>query len=129
MMTSRAGASRTSCAEPSACLAATRSTPRCSRCARRWRPSRTPGSWSWPGKKDKGERTADERWALIRAAMEDQASGAIHVDPGTRDCKYTRAEVETLIAMTAAVLCIVPDNPRSRTRPRQQDGAPSADHG
>jgi hypothetical protein len=63
---------------------------------------------SWPGKKDKGERTADERWALIRAAMEDQASGAMHVDPGTKDYKYTRAEVETLIAMTAALLCIVP---------------------
>jgi len=42
-------------------------------------------SWNWPGKKDKGERTADERWALIRAAMEDQASGAMHVDPGTKD--------------------------------------------
>lgn len=39
-------------------------------------------SWSWPGKKDKGERTADERWALIRAAMEDQASGP---------CTWTRA--------------------------------------
>jgi hypothetical protein len=32
----------------------------------------------------------------------------MHADPGTRDCRYTRAEVETLIAMTAAVLCIVP---------------------
>jgi hypothetical protein len=65
-------------------------------------------SWNWPGKKDKGERTADERWASIRAAMEDQASGAMHVDPGTRDYKYTRAEVEALIAMTAALLSIVP---------------------
>jgi hypothetical protein len=60
------------------------------------------------GKKAKGECTADERWALIRAAMEDQASGAMHVDPGTKDYKYTRAEVETLIAMTAALLCIMP---------------------
>lgn len=65
-------------------------------------------NWTWPGKKAKGERTADERWALIRAAMEDQASGAMHVDPGTKDYKYTRAEVETLIAMTAALLCIMP---------------------
>jgi hypothetical protein len=65
-------------------------------------------AWSWPGKKDKGARTAGERWALIRAAMEDQASGAMHVDPGTKDYKYTRAEVETLIAMTAALLCSVP---------------------
>jgi hypothetical protein len=65
-------------------------------------------NWNWPGKKDKGERTAGERWALIRAAMEDQASGAMHVDPGTNTYTYTRAEVETLIAMTAALLCIVP---------------------
>jgi len=65
-------------------------------------------NWNWPGKKGKGEYTADERWALIRAAMEDQASGAMHVDPGTRDYEYTRAEVEALIAMAAALLCIVP---------------------
>ena len=45
---------------------------------------------------------------MIRAAMEDQASGAMHVDPGTKDYKYTRAEVETLIVMTAALLCIMP---------------------
>ena len=68
---------------------------------------RTSG-WNWPGKKDKGEITADERWALIRAAIEDQASGAMHVDPGTKDYTYTRAEVETLIAMTAALLGVVP---------------------
>ena len=65
-------------------------------------------SWGWPGKKNRGERTADERWALIRAAMDDQASGAMHVDPGTRDYRYTRAEVETLIAMTAALLRVMP---------------------
>jgi hypothetical protein len=64
-------------------------------------------SWNWPGKKDKIERTADERWALIRSAMEDQASGAMHVDPGTRNYKYTRTEVETLIAMTAALLSVM----------------------
>lgn len=65
-------------------------------------------SWSWPGRKDKGDLTADERWALIRAAMEDQASGAMHVDPGTKAYKYNRAEVEALIAMTAALLCVMP---------------------
>lgn len=64
--------------------------------------------WGWPGRKDKGELTADERWARIRAGMEDQASGAMHVDPGTKDYKYTRTEVETLIAMTAALLCVMP---------------------
>jgi len=40
--------------------------------------------------------------------MEDQASGAMHVDRGTKDHKYTRAEVEVLIAMTAALLCVMP---------------------
>ena len=65
-------------------------------------------SWNWPGKKKKGEFTADERWALIRSAMEDQASGAMHVDAGTRDYKYTRAEVEALIAMTAALSSVMP---------------------
>jgi hypothetical protein len=64
--------------------------------------------WNWPGRKDRGEVTADERWALIRAAMEDQASGAMHVDLGTKDYKYSRAEVETLIVMTAALLHVIP---------------------
>lgn len=63
--------------------------------------------WNWPGKKDKLELTAGERWALIRGAIEDQASGAMHVDMGTKEYKYTRAEVETLIVMTAALLCVV----------------------
>jgi hypothetical protein len=67
------------------------------------------GSWPWPvGKKDKGEITAGERWALIRAAAEDQASGAMHVDPGTKDHIYSRAEVEALIAITAALLNVLP---------------------
>jgi len=67
------------------------------------------GSWNRPSnRKDKGQITADERWALIRAAMEDQASGAMHVDPGTKDHAYTRAEVETLIAMTGALLNVLP---------------------
>jgi hypothetical protein len=69
---------------------------------------RKTSGWNWPGRKDKGEVTVDERWALIRAAMEDQASGAMHVDPGTKDHDYTRTEVETLIAMTAALLRVVP---------------------
>ena len=64
--------------------------------------------WNLPGKKDKGYCTVDERWAMIRSAMEDQASGAMHVDPGTRDHIYTRTEVEAVIAMTAALLCVMP---------------------
>ena len=65
-------------------------------------------SWKWPGRKDRTDRTADERWAFIRAAMEDQASRAMHVDAGTKDYTYNRAEVETLIAMTGALLSVVP---------------------
>ncbi|MFJ6384723.1 hypothetical protein ACIQI7_32535 [Kitasatospora sp. NPDC092039] len=65
--------------------------------------------WNRPGsKKDKGQITADERWALIRCALEDQASGAMHVDPGTRDYRYSRTEVESLIAMAAALLRLLP---------------------
>lgn len=64
-------------------------------------------SWSWPGKKDKEQWTADERWARIRAALEDQASGTVHLQ-GTRDHQYSRDEVEALLAMTAALLRIVP---------------------
>jgi hypothetical protein len=77
--------------------------------ARRWRPIKHTGSWPWPpGKKDKGEITVGERWALIRAAVEDQASGAMHVDPGTKDYTYSRSEVEALIAITAALLNVMP---------------------
>jgi hypothetical protein len=68
---------------------------------------RNTSGWGWPGRKDKGELTADERWAPIWAAMEDQASGAMHVDPGTKDYKYTRTEKQALIAMTAALLCVM----------------------
>lgn len=64
--------------------------------------------WDSPGKKDRNQRTAEERWALIRAALEDQASGAMHGDAGTKDHAYSRHEVEALIAMTAGLLTIVP---------------------
>ncbi|MFH9355366.1 hypothetical protein [Kitasatospora sp. NPDC017646] len=46
----------------------------------------------------------DERWALVRSALEDQASGAMHTDPSTKDHTYTHAEAEVLIAATAALL-------------------------
>jgi hypothetical protein len=64
--------------------------------------------WDSPGKKDKNQRTAGERWAFIRASLEDQASGAMHTDAGTKDHAYSRHEVEALIAMTAGLLTIVP---------------------
>ncbi|MFD9320069.1 hypothetical protein ACFWDQ_20735 [Streptomyces sp. NPDC060053] len=62
-----------------------------------WRPCRraTPkldSGWSWPGNKPARERTPDQRWAWIRAALEDQASGALHKDAVTKTFKYSRAE-------------------------------------
>ncbi|MGA5509462.1 hypothetical protein [Streptomyces umbrinus] len=60
--------------------------------------------WDWPGKKPDKERTPEERWAWIRSALEDQASGALHKDAVTKNFTYSRIEAETLIAMAAALL-------------------------
>ena len=62
------------------------------------------GSWHWPtGKKEKGEITAERAVGLdAGSGRRAQASGAMHVDPGTKDYKYSRTEVEALIAITAA---------------------------
>jgi hypothetical protein len=68
---------------------------------------KTTSNWNWPGRKDRDERTADERWACIRSALEDQASGALHGDAGTKDYSYSRAEAEALIGMTAALLTVM----------------------
>lgn len=65
--------------------------------------------WNWPSSsKDRNDRTADERWAVIRGALEHQASGAMHDDGGTKGYVYSRAEAEALIGLTAALLSIVP---------------------
>lgn len=65
--------------------------------------------WNWPpSKKDRNDRTADERWAVIRGALEHQASGAMHEDGGTKGYVYSRGEAEALIGLTAALLTIVP---------------------
>ncbi|MDT0468737.1 hypothetical protein [Streptomyces gibsoniae] len=64
--------------------------------------------WAWPGKKDKDQQTADERWARIRADLEHQASGALHADSGTKDYTYSRTEAEAMIAATAALLRLLP---------------------
>lgn len=60
--------------------------------------------WSWSGAKPAREQAPDERWARIRAALEDQASGALHKDAVTKTFTYSRTEAETLIAMAAALL-------------------------
>ncbi|MFJ7078461.1 hypothetical protein [Streptomyces sp. NPDC098781] len=60
--------------------------------------------WSWPGSKPARERTPGERWAWIRSALEDQASGALHKDAVTREFKYSRTDAETMITAAAALL-------------------------
>ncbi|MEV6115971.1 hypothetical protein AB0L59_26575 [Streptomyces sp. NPDC052109] len=57
--------------------------------------------WSCPGSKPARERTPEERWAWIRAALEDQASGALHKDAVTKTFNYSRAEAETMIVAAA----------------------------
>lgn len=65
--------------------------------------------WNHPGpKKLKDQRTQDERWAWIRSALADQTSGALHKDTITKTFTYERAEAEVLIAMTTALLRLVP---------------------
>ena len=65
--------------------------------------------WKWSGmSKDKKQRLQDERWAWIRSALDDQASGAVHNDAVTKTFSYTRDDAEVLIAMTAALLRLVP---------------------
>jgi hypothetical protein len=67
-------------------------------------------SSGWPEQlnKDKQARDQAERWSAIRAAISDQASGAPHKDQVTKTFSYTRQEAETLIALAAALLRVVP---------------------
>lgn len=64
--------------------------------------------WNAPtaGRNDR-TATVEQRWSGIRAALEHQASGAMHGDGGTNGYVYSRAEVEALIGLTAALLSIV----------------------
>jgi hypothetical protein len=65
-------------------------------------------TWGLPGKE---EQDGTHRWRAVghhpgSTGGPGQRSHARR--PGTKDYKYSRAEVETLIAMTAALLCIAP---------------------
>lgn len=64
--------------------------------------------WSKTPAKDKIQRSQTERWSAIRAALTDQASGALHNDSVTKSFTYSRAEAESMIAMTASMLRVVP---------------------
>ncbi|MGW2462363.1 hypothetical protein ACWC4J_23755 [Streptomyces sp. NPDC001356] len=61
--------------------------------------------WDRPGsKKLASQCNQTERWWRIQEALYSQTSGAMHNDAVTKDFTYDRAEAETLLAMTAALL-------------------------
>ncbi|MFE5681471.1 hypothetical protein ACFQ7B_43390 [Streptomyces erythrochromogenes] len=65
--------------------------------------------WDRPGsKKLASQCNQTERWWRIQEALYSQTSGAMHNDEVTKDFTYDRAEAETLLAMTAALLRNVP---------------------
>ncbi|GHB18982.1 MULTISPECIES: hypothetical protein [Streptomyces] len=71
--------------------------------------------WDRPGsKKLANQCNQTERWWRIQDALYSQTSGAMHNDPVTKDFSYDRAEAETLLAMTAALLRNVPGAPMPR---------------
>lgn len=66
-------------------------------------------TWDNPGsKKQAGQCNQTERWWRIQDALYSQASGALHNDAVTKTFMYDRAEAETLLAMTSALLRNVP---------------------
>ncbi|MER7645522.1 hypothetical protein [Streptomyces sp. NPDC126522] len=65
--------------------------------------------WDNPGAKKLGNQyNQTERWWRIQDALYSQTCGALHNDAITKTFKYDRAEAETLLAMTAALLRNVP---------------------
>jgi hypothetical protein len=65
--------------------------------------------WEVPGpKKLANQCTQTERWWRIQDALYSQTCGALHNDAITKTFKYDRAEAETLLSMTAALLRNVP---------------------
>ncbi|MCX5256702.1 hypothetical protein OOK27_49145 [Streptomyces canus] len=60
--------------------------------------------WDNPGRKVPSQCSQTERWWRIQDALYSQTCGALHNDAVTRDFEYDRAEAETLLAMTAALL-------------------------
>ncbi|MFD8321373.1 hypothetical protein [Kitasatospora purpeofusca] len=66
--------------------------------------------WDNPGsKKLANQCTQSERWWRIQDSLYSQTSGAMHNDAVTKAFEYSRAEAETLLAMTAALLRNVPE--------------------
>ncbi|MFD5595572.1 hypothetical protein [Streptomyces griseorubiginosus] len=66
-------------------------------------------AWDNPGsRKQASQCNQTERWWRIQDALYGQTCGALHNDAITKDFKYDRAEAETLLAMTSALLRNVP---------------------
>ncbi|MEV5124735.1 hypothetical protein AB0K49_18390 [Streptomyces decoyicus] len=63
--------------------------------------------WTWPLNKDPRQRGKDERWAAIRVAVEDQASGSVHADKVTAEFTYSGDEAKALVTIAAALLTVV----------------------
>ncbi|MEU5163379.1 hypothetical protein AB0G74_27735 [Streptomyces sp. NPDC020875] len=66
-------------------------------------------AWDNPGpKKLSSQCNQTERWWRIQDSLYGQTCGALHNDAVTKDFTYDRAEAETLVAMTGALLRSVP---------------------
>ncbi|MFI7501791.1 hypothetical protein ACIBVL_25520 [Streptomyces sp. NPDC049687] len=66
-------------------------------------------TWDNPGsRKQANQCNQTERWWRIQDALYGQTCGALHNDGVTKTFKYDRAEAETLLAMTSALLRNVP---------------------
>jgi len=83
--------------------------------------------WDDPGcKKLAKQLNQTERWWRIQDALYGQTSGAMHDDAVTRDFNYSRAEAETLLAMTAALLRNVPEQLPDSVLDAEGDRKPEA---
>ncbi|WP_163014027.1 hypothetical protein [Streptomyces sp. S1] len=70
-----------------------------------------------------------ERWWRIQDALYSQTSGAMHNDAITRGFVYSRAEAETLLAMTAALLRNVPEKTERAGAEPIEDGTGQTESG
>ncbi|MFJ4873371.1 hypothetical protein [Streptomyces sp. NPDC088757] len=63
--------------------------------------------WGRPGKKPKRERDVGERWTVIRKAIEEQTTVGARPDATGKTFAHTRADAETVIALTAALVRLI----------------------
>ncbi|MGW4815521.1 hypothetical protein ACWEPB_28275 [Kitasatospora cineracea] len=81
--------------------------------------------WDHPSsKKLANQCTQSERWWRIQDSLYSQTSGAMHNDAITKTFEYSRAEAETLLAMTAALLRNVPEQLPPSADPDSAEASP-----